>query len=425
MVTKDALAVGVVGLGGYARSILRLLGVQLEASTAPATARTALRVVAACDPDVENRRAVSDVLQRQGVRVVEDIDTLLNVPSVEAVWLPVPIGLHRPFAEKTLAAGKVVMCEKPAAGCVQDVDAMIAARDQARLPVAIGFQDVYHPATLALKRQLLGGVIGPVRQATLWACWPRGDGYYRRNNWAGAMRRGEAWILDSPANNALAHFVNLALFVLGASEEASAGIEQVEAELYRAREIENYDTISLRLTLAGGVRLLVLLTHACAKAVDPRLDLVGDMGAAAWRSGRPIVLSDAHGRQTGVIGDGGRPHEHMVDRFARLVRGQADPDRAVATLEVARAQVAAVNAASQAASVAKVPDQAICGIECDSGRVCAIDGIEAVFEQCAAAGRMLHESQAYDWTRSAGRLAIPGGRYPRFEGPVFEPPTAG
>lgn len=420
------VAMGVVGMGGYARSVLGMLGVSLEAGGGPRVAvdERPLRVVAACDPSQANREAIGDALDEQGVAVLDDIDALLARPEVEAVWLPVPIGLHRPFTEKALAAGKAVMCEKPAAGCVQDVDAMIAARDRAArdwaaLPVAIGFQDIYHPATLALKRQLLDGAIGPVREATLWACWPRGDGYYSRNDWAGVMRRGDTWVLDSPANNALSHFINLALFILGTTDADAARIETVEAELYRAREIENYDTISLRLTLGGGVRLLVMLTHACGNAVEPRIDVTGEAGSAAWRGGRPVVIRDATGRDVRALGDGDRPHGYMVERFAKLVRGEADGQRAVATLEVARAQVAAVNAASQAVAVVGVPASAVQRVECDSGSVRAITGIEQVFEQCAATGRMLHESGAYAWTQPAGRLTLPDGCYPRFEGPCL------
>ncbi len=37
------------------------------------------------------------------------------------------------------------MLEKPAAGTVQEVDALIAARDRAALPVLVGFQDIFDP----------------------------------------------------------------------------------------------------------------------------------------------------------------------------------------------------------------------------------------------------------------------------------------
>lgn len=411
--SRPPLGIGIVGMGGYARSVLDLLR-----HLSPLSDAHRVRVVAVCDPDARTREQGRCEAEAAGAVVLADMADLLAMPGVEAVWLPVPIHLHRPFTERALAAGKAVMCEKPAAGCVQNVDVMIAARDRANRPAVIGFQDIHHPATLALKRRLVGGAIGTVRQAVLWACWPRGDRYYHRADWAGAIRRQNTWVLDSPVSNALAHHVNLALFLLGPARDQSAAIEIVDAELYRARDIENYDTASLRLTLAGGATLLVLLTHACGQVVEPTIRIRGDVGAALWRTGRPVEIEDRYGQCVEMIGDRERPHAHMVERFARLVHGLEDRRRAVATLETARAHVAAVNAASQAAIVADVPAAAVEVLESPTGPVRAIAGIEQVFDLCAAGGQMLHESGRCAWAGPASRLTIPGGRYDRFEGPA-------
>jgi len=84
-----------------------------------------------------------------------------------------------------------------------------------------------------LKRDLLDGRYGrPLRLATLCA-WPRDRAYYRRNSWAGRLRDGDsgAWVLDSPANNAMAHFLHNALFLLGPAMTHSALPAAVTAEL--------------------------------------------------------------------------------------------------------------------------------------------------------------------------------------------------
>src|SRR5205823_2302430 len=109
---------------------------------------------------------------------------------------PVPIHLHRRFTELALAAGKVVLCEKPAAGTVQDVDAMIAARDRSGLPVAIAYQHMYDPGILELKRRLLASDLGKIRSATVMGCWPRDSVYFSRNGWAGRLQFEGEWVLD-------------------------------------------------------------------------------------------------------------------------------------------------------------------------------------------------------------------------------------
>src|SRR6185295_13377270 len=85
------------------------------------------------------------------------------------------------------------------------------------------------------------------------------------------ISRDGRWVLDSPANNALSHYLHLALFLLGPTERESAFPEEVEAELYRANPIESYDTCSLRLTFEGGAHALVGFTHACDTNIDPQV----------------------------------------------------------------------------------------------------------------------------------------------------------
>src|SRR5207249_3033108 len=188
---------------------------------------------------------------------------LLNLP-IDAVWLPLPIDLHLPFTQKALDAGKSVLCEKPAAGCVDDVDGMIAARDRTRLAVAIGFQDIYQPAVAVLKQRIVDGEFGKPLTVRVTGCWPRSERYFARNAWAGRFRRDGCWVMDSPASNALAHFLHLALFLLGPTRQQSAHPDAVTAELYRANEIENYDTCSMRFVVDNNVPIYVAYTHACA-----------------------------------------------------------------------------------------------------------------------------------------------------------------
>ena len=46
--------------------------------------------------------------------------------------------------------------------------------------------------------------------------WPRDERYYSRNGWAGVKRTNDGtWILDSPTNNACAHFLHNMFYVLG------------------------------------------------------------------------------------------------------------------------------------------------------------------------------------------------------------------
>src|SRR5690606_17230028 len=88
------------------------------------------------------------------------------------------------------------------------------------------------------------------------------EAYYRRSGWAGKIRDPEGrWILDSPANNAMAHDLHNMFYVLGKKTDESAVPAWVEAELYRAYPIENFDTAAVRCRTADGVDVLFYVSH--------------------------------------------------------------------------------------------------------------------------------------------------------------------
>lgn len=432
MSSSRPVALGVAGIGGYARAVadtVRKHGPEADPS---------VHLAAVCDPalgEPQHAQRVAE-LAGEGVATYPSLEAMLAEADIEAVWLPVPIALHASFTEQALAAGKAVMCEKPAAGTVDEVDAMIAARDRAERPALIGFQSVYASAAAEVKRRLLDGAIGPVVRAVVHGYWPRSDHYFARTDWAGRLRHGERWVLDSPLQNAMSHYVNLPLFLLGASFEGSATPQAIEAELYRAAPIENYDTLSARLwlprtadeageadaNLAGagaeprdGIPMLVLLTHATAGSTGgPWVRIEGERGTVTWSARVGAVIENAAGCQTFAVNHDGR--FDLLQSFARVARGRSVEPLAVATLESARAHTVTVNGASASAPVVSVPTAAVERITTDTGEVFhTIADIAATFDRCAEKGTMLHESGAYGFTYPAQLYDLRG--YSHFAGP--------
>lgn len=408
--TRDhvrSVGLGIVGAGGFAGVITDLV---LRAEN---LCQPGVRLIAVVEPDTMTHASRLAELRERGIVTLTDVDALLSGPSVEAVWLPLPIPLHRSFTERALEAGKAVLVEKPAAGAVQDVDAMIAARDRARLPVAVGFQHLFDPLTTHLKQRLCAGLLGTVRHAVLHACWPRSEEYYQRSPWAGRFKQNGDWVMDSPANNALAHFVNLGLFLLGPTLPTSVALDRIEVELYRAHDIENFDTISLRAHLPGGGTFLVLLTHACRDMHGPVLRLEGTRGRLVYTGDGADIEADGTHERLAASADLGL---EVVGRFARMVRGLPDETRLGSTLETARAQVLLVNAASEATPIVPVPAAQIERFENYGEKGVAIAGIEPAIIHCAETGRMLHESGLLPFTRPAGCLDVRD--YRQFSGPA-------
>ena len=406
MPEHEPVRFAVAGLGGYAAYVTERLLDQTDR-------HPAARLIAVCDPDyVQFPKRVQELAGR-GIPTLESCEKLLEL-DIDAVWLPVPIDLHRPFTEAALKAGKAVLCEKPAAATVDDIDAMIDARDRSGLPVLVGFQDLYQPNVALLKRRLLEGEFGRPLSATVIGCWPRGESYFRRNDWAGRLQRNGRWVLDSPAANALAHFLHLSLYLLGSTMDEAASPLSVDAELYRANGIENYDTCSLRLALPGDVPLYFASTHACSETVEPVVTIETERATIRYLAYRNIdIQTDAGARQRLVLSD--KPHALMLKAFQRCLREQTDCETS-ATLEMSRAHVVAVNVASEAAPVIDVPAQHVQPVhDSEDNVVRTIDGIVGALKTSVQKKCMLHETGLLPWAQHA--YGADARSYAHFRGP--------
>jgi D-xylose 1-dehydrogenase (NADP+, D-xylono-1,5-lactone-forming) len=90
-------------------------------------------------------------------------EALVADPDVEAIYISLPNGLHAEWAVKCAEAGKHVLCEKPLAISLPDVEFMIAAARKAGTVLAEAFMYRHHPQTLQARELVAQGTIGPLR----------------------------------------------------------------------------------------------------------------------------------------------------------------------------------------------------------------------------------------------------------------------
>jgi predicted dehydrogenase len=389
---KNVVQVGVVGLGGFGKAVLNAVS-ELEAEGIA-------RLAAVCEPDTQTHAGKIAELAGRGVKHVCGVEEMCRLP-VQAIWMPVPIPLHRRFTEMALDAGKWVLCEKPAAGSIQDVDAMIAARDRSAGKAAIAFQDIHEPSTGTFKQRLLSGEMGRIITATVVCCWPRDSSYFGRNNWAGKLKTGDTWVLDSPCMNAMAHSLNLPLFLMGSGLGQMAQVQAVEAELYRARDITSADTCCIRASLADGAALTCYMTHACGSEFGPEITIKCERGSLlATRTDATFRFAD--GRRETVQRDVKVSHSL---RNALAVWTGAEPGKLLCSLEMARQQVLVVNAAFDAAAVRTIPASQVQAKPTDHGILPYVPGIEDAMKKAAEGEKMLHQA-GLPWTSPAGKLDL-------------------
>jgi len=97
-------------------------------------------------------------------RAVEGYEALLSDPGIEAVYVPLPNGLHRTWTEAALEAGKAVLCEKPLCGNVSDAEAVLETAHRTGGLLWEAFVFPFHHQ-MARVRELLGdGTVGELRE---------------------------------------------------------------------------------------------------------------------------------------------------------------------------------------------------------------------------------------------------------------------
>jgi len=125
-----------------------------------------------------------------GGEIYPSYSELLASPEVEAVYIPLPPGLHFRWAKAALAAGKHVFVEKPAATSAADAAELAALADSAALALHENYMFVFHRQLEAIDGIIASGEIGEVRLYRISFGFPRraaGDFRYSRKLGGGAL----------------------------------------------------------------------------------------------------------------------------------------------------------------------------------------------------------------------------------------------
>jgi|SRR5687767_14491177 len=101
--------------------------------------------------------------ERNIPRAYGSYEALLADPEIDVIYNPLPNHLHAEWTIKAVEAGKHVLCEKPLALSVEEVDAgQEAARKHGRV-VAEAFMYRHHPQTLKVQEIVKSGSLGDLK----------------------------------------------------------------------------------------------------------------------------------------------------------------------------------------------------------------------------------------------------------------------
>jgi predicted dehydrogenase len=119
-----------------------------------------------------------------------DYAGLLADPDVDAVYNPLPNGLHGRWTLAALAAGKHVLCEKPFTANADEAREVADAAARTGLVVMEAFHYRYHPLARRMADVVASGELGTPREVRTSVCFPLprfGDIRYRWDLAGGAL----------------------------------------------------------------------------------------------------------------------------------------------------------------------------------------------------------------------------------------------
>lgn len=407
---SDVVKFAVVGLGGYGKSHLG------SAAEIEADGLGVLDAVVCIDP--ENHTDTLAAFKQKGVRVFGTLDELIEAGGVDVITLPIGIHDHVRLSAKCMEAGYNVLVEKPLCGAIQDANHLIDVRDRTGKTILIGYQHLYSETIQGLKARVLDGRLGKIKTAGLKASWPRGSNYYARNPWAGTRQRDGIWTLDSPINNALAHYLTNIFFLASENETDPCGITSVQAELYRAWDIENLDTASLRVKTDTGTTAVIAMSHVASYAPDgsqfgPIMDLVCENGTVNWRTGL-AEITYANG-ESETIDDG--DDRMRTGPWRNMVHALNDGERIVSTLEMGRSQTLCINGAHESCpEVHDFPAEEVETVMKGEDKFLQVKGLLELLQQSADEGKLFSEL-GVGWAVASEAYGLEGyDHFPASEG---------
>ena len=291
----------------------------------PARASDEVDATAVAARDAGRARAFA---AKHGVPVVHDsYDALLADPDVDAIYNPLPNGLHGLWTIRALEAGKHVLCEKPFTANAAEAEQVAAAAEGTGLVVMEAFHWRYHPLAARMLEIVNGGELGAVRHIETWMCFP-------------LLKRDDIrWQLDL-AGGALMDAGCYAVHMLRTLAGTEPEVVSAEAKL-RSPGVDRVMRADMRFADGRTGRINTSMWSTTVLKIAVRVD--GERGAlkvfnptAPQYFHRMTVKTDGRSRRERVRG--GSTYSYQLAAFAGAVlRGEptlTPPADSIATMSV-------------------------------------------------------------------------------------------
>jgi predicted dehydrogenase len=303
MTSGEPVRWGVLGLAGITRRAIPAIQQAGNARlVAVATQRpAAAEPLVAAQPDL---------------RVFDAYEALLAEPAIDAVYIPLPNTLHAEWAVRAARQGKHVLCEKPLATTLAEVERMVETAAHHGVHLMEGFMWRFHPQHARVRELLAGGAIGEPRlvRAGLSFALSRDVPNIRLNADLGG---GVIWDVGCYA-------ISIPRFLFAAEPETISATAQIDPEF-------KVDIALAALATFPGGRV-ALLDASMNSVRRSAYEVVGSAGSLSierfWTEPDTeprITLRDAQGMETVETLPAANHFILEMEHFSDVVRGRTSP----------------------------------------------------------------------------------------------------
>ncbi len=145
------------GILGAARINQQLMPAIVEAGN------STLVAIASRRPGAAAETLAKYAPQQKDVKIYGSPEQLLEDDTIQAVYIPLANKEHAEWTLRAIEHGKHVLCEKPMALTVTDIEAIENAAKKQNVTVMEGFMYRFHPQHARVKEIIDSGLIGEVR----------------------------------------------------------------------------------------------------------------------------------------------------------------------------------------------------------------------------------------------------------------------
>ncbi|AYD90210.1 inositol 2-dehydrogenase [Actinomyces sp. 2119] len=257
------------------------------------------RLALVCDPVQD---AAATLAGTYGARSCQDVEEVFADPQVDAVIIGSPTPLHIPHLLAAAKAGKAVLCEKPIALDMKDVDAARTELDAVTVPVMFGFNRRFDPSFAAARAAVQEGRIGALEQLTIISRDPAAPPVDYIKVSGGIFR------------DMTIHDFDTARFFLGDIVEVHAVGQHLDQEVAQAGD---FDAAVVTLRAASGAVATIINNRHCASGYDQRLEASGREGTLFAENIRATTVRLSNAEVT----DAQEPYlDFFLERYADAYR---------------------------------------------------------------------------------------------------------